>query len=148
MSPIPAIIFSCCLSVLLIATNTISTLIFFSAYAGVLGSAVAICAQIYLRLTRKNLNLPLGLPLFVPIIFLIFFLLVLVLPFTIPDKQLGVGMSFIIIASGIPVYFIFIWWEKKPKLFAKIDQFLLVVAQKLFDALPETFEPETIMKSD
>jgi hypothetical protein len=73
--------------------------------------------------------------------------MVLALPFTIPDKRLGVGMSFIIIASGIPVYFIFIWWKKKPKCFAKIDQFFLIVAQKLFDALPETFEAEAIMKN-
>jgi hypothetical protein len=65
--------------------------------------------QIYLRLTRKDLYLPLGLPLIVPIFFLAFFLLVLVLPFTLPDKRLGIAMSFIIIASGIPFYYVFVW---------------------------------------
>jgi len=74
--------------------------------------------------------------------------MVLALPFTIPAKRLGVAMSFIIIASGIPVYLVFIWWKKKPKFFTKIDQFFLIFAQKLFDALPETFEPETLMKNE
>ena len=148
VSPIPSILFGCFLSIFLITTNSIDTLILYTTYAGVLGTALAICAQIYLRLTRKNLHLPLRLPIVVPILFLLALLVVLILPFTIPDKRLGVGMSFIIIASGIPVYFIFIWWKNKPKCFAKLDNLALKFCQKMIDGLPETVDPLINCKTD
>ena len=111
-------------------------------------SILPFSAQIYLRLTRKDLYLPLGLPLIVPIFFLAFFLLVLILPFTLPDKRLGIAMSFIIIASGIPFYFVFVWWKNKPAIFAKVDHAALLVCQKLFDALPETVQLNRLMKTE
>ncbi len=147
VAPIPALLFSCFISVLLIATNSIDSLILYTTYASVIGSALAICAQIYLRLTRNDLYLPLHLPLIVPISFLAFFILVLVLPFTLPDKRLGIGMSFIIILSGIPFYYLFVWWKNKPAIFNKIDHIAMVFCQKLFDCLPENVEMKEILKT-
>ena len=148
VTPIPALLFSCLISVLLIVSNSMDSLILFTTYASVVGSALAILAQIYLRLTRKDLYLPLGLPLIIPIFFLAFFLLVLVLPFTIPDKRLGIAMSFIIIISGVPFYYVFVWWKSKPEIFARIDNAALLFCQKLFNCLPETVELDQLLKSD
>jgi len=147
VAPIPALLFSCCISILMIATNSIESLILYTTYAGVIGSALSICAQIYLRLTRDDLHLPLRLPLVIPIGFLAFFLLVLVLPFTLPDKRLGIGMSFIIILSGVPFYYLFVWWKNKPKIFNKMDHAALVFCQKLFDCLPETVDMVELLKT-
>lgn len=138
VSPMPSIVFCCGLSVLLVATNSVETLILNTSYASVVGSALAIGALIYLRLTRDDLYLPLRLPLVLPILFLLIFLFLLVLPFTIPDKRLPIAVSFILIAAGIPVYFLLIRWQNKPKIFTKIDDLTLLIAQKLFNAIPET----------
>lgn len=146
VAPIPALIFSCFVSVILIATNSMDSLILYTTYASVIGSALAICAQIHLRLTRNNLHLPLRLPLCVPIIFLIFFLLVLALPLTLPNHRPGVLMSFVIIISGIPFYYAFIWWRTKPNFFNKLDHVLMISCQKFFLALPETYSQENAIK--
>ena len=49
-------------------------------------------------------------------------------------------MSFIIIASGVPFYYIFVWWTKKLKNFAKIVNAALIFCQEMFNCLPETME--------
>ena len=136
-SPLPSIAFCCGLSVLLVVTNSVEVLILNTSYASVVGSALAVSALIRLRLTRDDLYLPLRLPIALPIIFLGIFFVLLVLPFTIPDKRLHIAVSFILIAAGIPVYVVLIWWKNKPKLFAQIDKWTLRVAQKLFIGLPE-----------
>jgi hypothetical protein len=48
----------------------------------------------------------------------------------LPEKQLGLAMSFIIIASGVPFYYIFVWLTKKLKIFAMIDDAALIFSQK------------------
>jgi hypothetical protein len=69
-------------------------------------------------------------------------------PLTLLDKRLGIAMSFIIIASGVPFYYIFVWWTKKPKIFAKIDEAALIFCQKMFNCLPETVELNQLLKSE
>jgi hypothetical protein len=66
----------------------------------------------------------------------------------LPDKRLGIAMSFIIIASGLPFYYIFVWWTKKPKIFARIDDAALIFCQKMFNCLPETVELNQLLKSE
>jgi hypothetical protein len=61
---------------------------------------------------------------------------------------MGIAMSFIIIATGIPFYYVFVWWQKKPAIFAKVDNAALVFCQKLFNCLPETVEMDDLLKSE
>ena len=122
----PSLIVNAFFTVAMIATNTMDSLIVFTSYASILGSALAVCALIYLRFKEsmkskseraeeENTVKPgetkhrrLRLPIIIPILFLLCFIVVLVLPFTNPNRRFAIAISFVIIASGIPVYFIFV----------------------------------------
>lgn len=140
ITPVPAIILTGSISTIFISTNSIDSLIVYTTYANILGSFAAVLALIYMRLTRNNLFRPLKLPLLIPIIYIGFFAIILVLPFLRPKQSLESGISIAIILTGIPVYFTFIWWKNKPKIFQQIDQRVTNFFQKLFNALPETFD--------
>jgi len=47
-----------------------------------------------------------------PIIFFIICLFLVTLPFYVSSWEVGIGL--VLIVSGIPVYFIFIYWKNKP----------------------------------
>lgn len=62
--------------------------------------------------------------------------------FPIVQKPLAPGICFAFIASGIPVYLIFVRPEKAPKWALKLEHKISIILQKLCDALPEGSETE------
>jgi len=78
----------------------------------------------------RKLILTLQVPLFLPIIFLLICAFLVFLPIYV--RPFEVGMGILITITGIPVYFVFVWWQRKPKVIREMSQNLTAAVQKTF----------------
>ena len=76
-----------------------------------------------------------SIPLIIPLIYFIVFLIVLAIPLVYDINRLLYTMIFV--ATGIPIYFVFLWPDKLPNCVRSINVKIMIVAQKIFVALPD-----------
>lgn len=65
-----------------------------------------------MRIYNKDLPRPIKFNILIPIIFILLSIYILFLPFISKPSELIIATAIII--SGIPIYFIFVYWENKP----------------------------------
>lgn len=117
LTPAPAVITMCLLSLVYLTTKNIYALINYVGFATWLAIGTAVVCVPYLRYTRPELERPIKVHLFWPYLYIVCTLFIVIVP-CIADPY-GTGMGLIIIASGVPVYFIFIGWKNKPMWFQR-----------------------------
>ncbi|XP_075870246.1 cystine/glutamate transporter [Nelusetta ayraudi] len=74
---------------------------------------IVVLGLIYLRFTKPDLPRPFRVPLFIPVVFCItcFFMVFM----SLYSDPVNTGIGFAISLTGIPAYYIFIYFEQKPK---------------------------------
>ena len=80
-----------------------------------LSVGMSIVGMLYMRYTKPHLPRPIRMPLVIPIVFLVCVLFLLVLP--LYAEPYDTGMGILMLCTGVPVYYIGIVWESKPKAF-------------------------------
>ena len=103
----------------------------------------------WLRWKHPEWDRPIKVQLIFPIIYIIATIFITVVPMISTPVETAMGLA--IIATGIPVYFIFIAWKNKPVFIKKIigEFFLLICLTLLFYPLPlpprwcDCLSPET-----
>jgi len=130
----PAVIAMCLLSICYLFTNNIYDLINYVGFATWLAIGLAVVCVPYLRWKQPDLPRPIKVNLIWPYIYILGSIFITVVPMIAdPVSTLkGTGM----ILSGVPVYAIFIWWEKKPDFMLKMSGKLTEFLQRLMVVIP------------
>ena len=75
-----------------------------------------------------------SIPLIIPLIYIIVFLIVLAIPFVNDINRLLYTMIFV--ATGITIYFVFLWPDKLSNFVRSINVKIMIVTQKIFFVCP------------
>ncbi|XP_013793344.1 large neutral amino acids transporter small subunit 2-like, partial [Limulus polyphemus] len=111
-TPTSSLIFTCGLSLLMLASGDIYQLINYFSFVYWLGVAVTITGLLFLRFKKPCMRRPVKVTLFVPVLFLFCCLFLTVVPVYAQPTQTGIGL--VVALSGVPVYFGEKKWSRKP----------------------------------
>lgn len=112
-TPIPALIFTCTTSILMLYSANVVALINYFSQILWLSVAACIAGLLWLRVTKPNMPRPIRVNLALPITFLTCCLVLVLLPSFSEPMNLIVGVA--ITLSGVPVYYICVVWNKNNK---------------------------------
>jgi len=135
LTPMPAVLFMGGLSLCYLASSDIYALINYVGFATWLSIGMAIVVLLYLRWERPNMPRPIKVHLVWPIIYTIVTVYLVVLPLYASPWETGIGL--LIILTGVPVYWIFVAWESKPKVFYQYMDSMTANLQRLMMCVPE-----------
>ncbi|XP_064616157.1 large neutral amino acids transporter small subunit 1-like [Liolophura sinensis] len=135
LTPMPAVIFIGFLSLLYLASSDIYLLINYVSFVNWLAIGLSVVSLLYFRYTRPHMDRPIRVALVWPIIYVMVTLFLIILPIYSTPVETGLGCA--IIASGIPVYIIFVLWKKKPKSIMNFTDNMTVLMQKAMMCVPE-----------
>ncbi|XP_070586788.1 large neutral amino acids transporter small subunit 2-like [Erythrolamprus reginae] len=128
-TPIPALLFTCLSTLLMLVTSDIYTLINYVGFINYLFYGVTVAGQVVLRWREPHRPRPIKVSLFFPIIYLLFWAFLLV--FSLWSEPLVCGIGLAIMLTGVPVYFLGVHWENKPPSFNSLVDGITRVGQKL-----------------
>lgn len=134
LTPMPAVLAMCLLSLVYLASSDIFALINYVGFATWLAIGLAVCCIPYLRWKHPELPRPIKVNLIWPYIYIIATIFITIVPMIADPK--GTGMGCLIIASGIPVYFVFIYWKNKPRIIRKVLASVTICLQKFMYVVP------------
>uniref|UniRef100_A0A8P0PR92 Solute carrier family 7 member 10 n=1 Tax=Canis lupus familiaris TaxID=9615 RepID=A0A8P0PR92_CANLF len=112
-TPIPALLVCCGATAIIMLVGDTYTLINYVSFINYLCYGVTILGLLVLRWRRPALHRPIKVNLLVPVAYLVFWAFLLVFSFISEPMVCGVGV--IIILTGVPVFFLGVFWRSKPK---------------------------------
>ncbi|XP_034471263.1 LOW QUALITY PROTEIN: solute carrier family 7 member 8a [Hippoglossus hippoglossus] len=127
-TPIPALLFTCLSTLLMLCTSDMYTLINYVGFINYLFYGVTVAGQIVLRFTQPNMHRPIKISLIWPVIYLIFWAFLLI--FSLYSEPLVCGIGLAIMLTGVPVYFLGVYWDKKPQCFNRFVDKMTYLGQK------------------
>ncbi|XP_024943330.1 Y+L amino acid transporter 2 isoform X2 [Cephus cinctus] len=113
LTPMPSLIFLCLITLVLLIIEDVYVLINYVSFVEALFTTLSVSGLLWLRYKRPDLHRPIKVSIILPIIFFIICAFLVTLPCYVTPWEVGVGLIFIF--SGIPIYWIFIQWKKKPQ---------------------------------
>jgi len=140
LTPIPCLILLGVLTLLLLTTSDVYILINFTSFVESLFITMSVGGLLYLRWKRPDLPRPIKVNILFPVVFFLTCGFLVIMPVFEEPHVVGVGLA--IIASGIPVYVVFIGWTRKPAWLRKSIVTMDHTIQKLFYAVPEDSHEE------
>ena len=142
-TPLPAILLTCCLSVLLILTNSdIHELSNYYVVADILSQIACIGSLLRRRGTKPQAARGIKVNIALPIIYMFCCFLLIVVP--ILTKPSVIGMGVLIVSSGIPVYFVmqYLGRLKPSSKFFKVKRSWELLIMKFCSVLPAELHKE------
>jgi len=133
-TPAPAVLMVAALSLVYLTSSNIFALINYTGFATWVSIGLAVFCIPWLRWKHPEWERPIKVHLFFPIIYIIATIFITVVPMISTPVETGIGIG--IIATGIPVYFIFVAWKDKPVFIKKMIGGVTVCLQKLFVVVP------------
>ncbi|XP_058506140.1 cystine/glutamate transporter [Solea solea] len=112
-TPLPAVFILYPMTMFQLFVGDIYSLLNFMSFLRWLFIGVVVLGLIYLRYKKPNLPRPFKVPLFIPVVFCLasFFMVFL----SLYSDPVNTGIGFAISLTGIPAYFIFIYFNDRPK---------------------------------
>ncbi|XP_055406966.1 cystine/glutamate transporter isoform X4 [Bubalus kerabau] len=123
-TPLPAVIVLHPLTMIMLFSGDLYSLLNFLSFARWLFIGLAVAGLIYLRYKRPDMHRPFKVPLFIPALFS--FTCLFMVALSLYSDPFSTGIGFIITLTGIPAYYLFIIWDKKPKWFRRMSVALVV----------------------
>merc|ERR1712106_350745 len=133
-TPAPAVIIVALLSLVYLSSSNIYALINYTGFATWVSIGLAVFCLLWLRWKQPDAERPIKVNLFFPVIYVLATLFITVVPMISTPVETAIGLG--IIATGIPVYFIFIVWKDKPVFIKKMICGVTMCLQKLFVVVP------------
>ncbi|KAH8333737.1 hypothetical protein KR059_002853 [Drosophila kikkawai] len=130
-TPIPSLIFTCLMSLLMLLTDNVYQLINYFSSVLWLSVVASIAGMLWLRHKRPDLPRPIKVNLALPIIFMVSCVALVLLPNLDEPGNLLVGIG--ITLAGIPFYYIFIAWQKKPKCYGRLSNSVVEICRAIFN---------------
>lgn len=135
LTPMPACIFMGLLSLVYLTSSDMYALINYVSFVNWLAIGLSVTVLLYFRYKRPEMPRPIKVALVWPILYVGFSLILVLLPMYSSPTETGMGC--IIIATGLPVYLIFVYWENKPKSVLDFFDRATLALQKLMMCVPE-----------
>ncbi|KAJ8386890.1 hypothetical protein AAFF_G00164870 [Aldrovandia affinis] len=127
-TPIPALLFTCLSTLLMLCTSDMYTLINYVGFINYLFYGVTVAGQIVLRIKQPDLHRPIKISLVWPVIYLLFWAFLLI--FSLYSEPVVCGIGLAIMLTGVPVYFLGVYWDNKPQCFNTFVDKMTYVGQK------------------
>ncbi|KAK6310967.1 hypothetical protein J4Q44_G00190220 [Coregonus suidteri] len=127
-TPIPALLFTCISTLLMLCTSDMYTLINYVGFINYLFYGVTVAGQIVLRIKQPDLYRPIKVSLVWPVIYLLFWAFLLI--FSLYSEPVVCGLGMAIMLTGVPVYFLGVYWDNKPQCFNTFIGKMTLVCQK------------------
>lgn len=139
LTPAPAVIAMCCLSLVYLLSNDIYVLINYVGFASWLAIGLAVACIPYLRWKHPDWERPIKIHLFWPLLYIVATLFITIVPMI--SDPFSTLMGSLIIATGAPVYWLFIGWKKRPLwLNRSLDGFTMALQKIMIVVPPEKKE--------
>ncbi|XP_075152549.1 juvenile hormone Inducible-21 [Haematobia irritans] len=130
-TPIPSLIFSCLMSLLMLLTADVYALINYFSSVLWLSVVASVAGMLWLRKKRPDIPRPIRVHTALPIIFIICCIVLVLMPsFTQP---LNLIMGLAITLAGIPFYYVCIAWKDKPKSYGNLSNGVVNLCRGLFN---------------
>lgn len=113
LTPMPSVLVLTVLSLIYLGSPNILQLMNYVGFATWLSIGVSVLCVPWLRYTRPDLERPIKVNLAFPIIYILITLAIVILPAVTSPVETAIGAAMIL--SAVPIYFLLIWWESKPK---------------------------------
>uniref|UniRef100_A0A8C6EQK1 Solute carrier family 7 member 10 n=2 Tax=Marmota marmota marmota TaxID=9994 RepID=A0A8C6EQK1_MARMA len=128
-TPIPALLVCCGATAVIMLVGDTYTLINYVSFINYLCYGVTILGLLVLRWRRPALHRPIKVNLLVPVAYLVFWAFLLVFSFISEPMVCGVGV--IIILTGVPIFFLGVFWRRKPKCVHRLTESMTRWGQEL-----------------
>merc|ERR1711936_851136 len=122
-TPAPAVLIVAALSLVYLCSSDIFALINYTVFGTWVSIGLAVFCVPYLRWKHPEWDRPIRVNLIFPILYVLATIVICGLP---------------MILSGVPVYFIFVWWKNKPQMIQRWSSNFTVLMQKLLVVLAPT----------
>lgn len=134
LTPMPAVIAMCLLSLLYLSSNDVYALIDYVGFATWLAIGLAVVCIPYLRWKQPDLPRPIRVNLFWPYLYIVLTIFITIFPMF--EKPYETGMGCLMISTGVPVYFLFIGWKNKPRPVRNVINSVTSFLQKMMVVVP------------
>ncbi|XP_037055317.1 asc-type amino acid transporter 1 isoform X2 [Peromyscus leucopus] len=128
-TPIPALLVCCGATAVIMLVGDTYTLINYVSFINYLCYGVTILGLLVLRWRRPALHRPIKVNLLIPVAYLVFWAFLLVFSFISEPMVCGVGV--IIILTGVPIFFLGVFWRSKPKCVHRLTESMTRWGQEL-----------------
>uniref|UniRef100_A0A2K5ZHK3 Solute carrier family 7 member 10 n=1 Tax=Mandrillus leucophaeus TaxID=9568 RepID=A0A2K5ZHK3_MANLE len=128
-TPIPALLVCCGATAIIMLVGDTYTLINYVSFINYLCYGVTILGLLLLRWRRPALHRPIKVNLLIPVAYLVFWAFLLVFSFISEPMVCGVGI--IIILTGVPIFFLGVYWRSKPKCVHRLTESMTRWGQEL-----------------
>ncbi|XP_037265430.1 asc-type amino acid transporter 1 isoform X2 [Falco biarmicus] len=128
-TPIPALLVCCLATLIIMLVGDTYTLINYVSFINYLCYGVTIIGLIVLRWKKPKIFRPIKVNLLIPITYLAFWAFLLI--FSLYSEPVVCGVGLIIILTGVPVFFLGVYWRNKPKCVNRLIESMTCWGQKL-----------------
>ncbi|TRY85919.1 hypothetical protein DNTS_011933 [Danionella cerebrum] len=138
-TPIPALLVSCTATIVILCIGETHNLINYVSFINYLSYGVTVAALLYYRWKKPNLYRPIKVSVLVPVCYLLFW--ALLLGFSLLSEPLVCGVGLVIMLTGVPVYFLGVYWKHKPKCIYHFNEWATYLGQRLFYVVFPQIDP-------
>jgi len=135
MTPAPAVLVVAFLSLVYLTSSNIFALINYTGFATWVSIGLAVFCLPWLRWKHPEWDRPIKVHLIFPILYIIATVYITIVPMVASPVETGIGIA--IILTGIPVYFIFVYWKNKPAAIQKASGRFTQFMQKMVVVMPK-----------
>ncbi|XP_023233432.1 large neutral amino acids transporter small subunit 1-like [Centruroides sculpturatus] len=135
VTPTPSLIFLGILTLAYLSTTQVYVLITYTSFVESAFITLSVAGMLKLRFSNPDMQRPIKVNILIPVIFLLVCMFLVVLPFYVSPLETGVGIG--ITLTGIPVYFLGIYWKNKPPFLQKFLDNFTKSTQKLMLSIPQ-----------
>jgi len=135
MTPAPAVLVVALLSLFYLCSSNIYALINYVGFATWVSIGLAVFCLPWLRWKHPEWDRPIRVSLIWPFLYCLCTVFITIVPMIASPVETGIGIA--IILTGVPVYYVFIYWKNKPAMVQKMSGAITTLIQKMLVVLPK-----------